>query len=110
MSSVPQVLKLAELRAKTDRQLHWLVYKTLERGRVVAKMAGAQFALGNRPGAERLRTQAERAYREAGMFMQVMNGLSPLQRTLLERRRRALRERLDRLYEHRAPLTRTACG
>ena len=109
MSSTPEVWKLAELRAKTDRQLLRIVSEALEHGLVLARMASTHYVVGERLQADGLRAKAERAYQESGMLAPVLRGVGQHQRTRLEQQRRELRDTLDRLYERRAPLKQTAC-
>ncbi|HWQ53027.1 MAG TPA: hypothetical protein VN442_05035 [Bryobacteraceae bacterium] len=109
MSITTEVSKLAELRAKTDRQLFEIVSKALDHGLVSATVADAQYVRGDREQAERLQARAQRAYEDSGMFVPVIYGLSQHQRNRLEQRRRELREKLERVDEYREPLRRTAC-
>ncbi len=95
MSSGSELAKLAELRARTDRQLVEIIRAELEFGLDLA----CQGTIESRDGefAEQARARAERAYAEALSLLPVAYALGEEERRRLEVLGQQLRKVLDRL-------------
>jgi hypothetical protein len=87
VSSASNASKLAELRAKTDRQLSILVRKELERALVLANVAATKES--------KLYEQAETAYKRLKVLLPRIGGMSRDERALMEANLKELRAALD---------------
>src|SRR5690242_16399511 len=87
--------KLAELRRKTDRQLHRIVEGDLESGLTLAMVADAHLALGDRGPAERMYSRAEGVWRQAVLLQARIDGLGDDERRRLEEKAGRLRSLLE---------------
>jgi len=93
MSATAQLSKLAELRAKTDRELVRIIGKALDLGLMIAPT--------NTHGesAKRLHARAQEIYADTLMLIPKVEDVG--ERRRLERSGRVLRERLERRLEGR---------
>ncbi len=110
MNATSQLLKLEELRAKTDRQLWAIVTKTLERGLISAKLARAHYELGDRVLGDDLLDKSGRAYAEIENLLPLLRGLTGSQRELLDDAQQALLQTLDDLHELTISDEMVCCG
>ena len=90
-------VKLASLRARTDRQLVAIIHRELERGLDSVLQYAETYAENNRDGAEQVRANAERACASAVKLLPVVYTLGEPERREIEAKLRGLREALDRL-------------
>jgi hypothetical protein len=86
--------KLAELRAKTDRQLHCLVHSRLDVGLSFAVLAEVEESAGDRLYAGRSLERAGQALAEAQKLLPALN---EAQRRAFDPKLTKLREAVDRL-------------
>ncbi len=110
MNATSELLKLQELRAKTDRQLWAIVTKALERGLISVKVARAHYELGDRALGDDLLDKAERAYDEIENLLPLLRGLTRSQRELLDDAQQALLQTLDELHELTISNEMVCCG
>ena len=87
VSSASNASKLAELRAKTDRQLSILVRREMERALVLANVAATRESP--------LYEQAETAYTRLKALLPRIGGMSRDERALMEANLKELRAALD---------------
>jgi len=86
----PELEKLSELRAKTDRQLHGFVHSRLDVGLSFAALAEVE------------QSALERAGQALAEVQRLLPVLSEKQRRAFDPKLTELREALDRLGRHRA--------
>ena len=72
-SKPPEMQKLSQLRAKTDRQILDLIHSTLDMASKCAKLVETELLEGNRAGAQELLGRADRALGEAQRLLLVLN-------------------------------------
>src|SRR4030095_1215703 len=102
----PESVKLSELRAKTDQQLHGFVHSRLDFGLVFAVLAEVEQSEGDRAYAERSFGRADQALAEVQRLLPVLN---EKHRRTLDPKLTELREALDRLGRiHEFPRTQPA--
>jgi hypothetical protein len=87
-------VKLSELRAKTDQQLHGFVHSRLDVGLSFAVLAEVEESAGDRAYAERSFGRADKALAEVQRLLPVLN---EKHRRSLNPKLTELREALDRL-------------
>ena len=87
--------KLAEFRARTDRQLHALVSRKLDRGLSFATLLLGDEGRERWASLEELTGCAERSYKEVARLLPLLRGISSADRRRLESRLDQLREILD---------------
>lgn len=97
--------KLAELRAKTDRQLTTLIGSSIERGLAFTRLLGDRKSMNGWAYA-----RAEAAYAEACLLLPWVYDASRLERRRLEMKLALLREILDELCARPEGQVRTACS
>jgi len=105
----PHVQKLAQLRARTDRQVAEWISAKLDQGFSYARVVAAQ---GSQPQWAVLREfqqRAEDAWREADHLLPALDGMAEAERTALQRRAQVLREVLDQFAADVYPIQRAAC-
>ena len=95
----PELEKLSELRAKTDRQLQRLVYSKLDVGLSFAVLAEVEESAGERAYAGQSLERAGQALDEAQRLLPALN---EEQRRAFDPKVTELREALERLRRHRA--------
>ena len=105
----PRVRKLAQLRARTDRQLVELISTALDRGFAYAHTLAAQDPRSQWPATMELRERADESWREAQRLVSALDGVSESKRAALERRTAVLRETLDQFGADHFPIQRAAC-
>ena len=89
----PQLEKLSQLRAKTDRQLLGLIHSKLDFSLRFAVLAGVEHSAGNRVAAEQSLGHARRAITEVQTLLPT---LSAEQRRWLEPKLNEVRESVER--------------
>jgi hypothetical protein len=89
MRNSTEILKLEELRAKTDRQLLRLMHRELERATTLANLASGKGSA--------LDLRAEEIYAEVNRLLPGIARLSREQREKVENRLKELRRQLDGL-------------
>ena len=94
MSSVSTLFKLAELRAKTDRELVWVIDRELELGLRFALLAEQTETANGLGPARGSHVRAEAAYAEAAKLLPRVD--DPGERRRLERKLKHLRDALGR--------------
>jgi hypothetical protein len=104
ISTDSQRVKLAALRARTDRQLVGLIHHELDRGLDHARASST----GERDRAEQHRAKAERAYTTARKLLPAIYHLSQSERQQIEARLWGLRALLDGRSASGGPKARTA--
>ncbi len=97
--------KLAELRAKTDRQLITLIGSSIERGLALAGLLADRKSRNGWACAK-----AEAAYGEASLLLPWVYDATKLERRRLELKLALLREMLDELGAQPGGRVRTACS
>jgi len=103
------VKKLAQLRARTDRQLADLISTKLDRGFAYARVLAARESQASSPAAREFQQRAEDAWREANHLLPALGRDSESGYAALLRRARILREVLDQ-FAVDALLIRRAAG
>jgi hypothetical protein len=86
---------LAELRAKTDHQLHALISRRLERGLSSARLLLDPDARDRWTSMDQFVSVAERAYSEVSRLLPYLRGIPSAERRRLESRLAQIREILD---------------
>jgi hypothetical protein len=94
LSGISKEVKLAMLRAKTDRELSILIRKELVRGMSLANVAAAKGSPSH--------AQAERAFDKAKALLPAIQNLRPTDRSKLEAALNELRGTLDALPQRSA--------
>ena len=89
MRNSTEILKLEELRAKTDRELLRLMHRELERATTLANLASGKGSA--------LDLRAEEIYAEVNRLLPGIARLSREQREKVENRLKELRRQLDSL-------------
>ncbi len=93
MSNTQEISKLAELRARTDRQLAEIARNTLEKGLVFAQAAGTQGA--GRGMANQFLAHAQWSYGQAELLLSMMRDPEQTLRKPLVQKLDTLKGRLD---------------
>ena len=93
----PAPVKLSELRAKTDRQLHGLVHSRLDVGLEFAALAEVEQSAGDRAHAEGSLERADQALAEVETLLPALN---EQQRRVVNPKVTELRAALNRLGRH----------
>jgi hypothetical protein len=101
--------KLAQLRARTDRQLAELISARLDRGFAYARVLAARDSQAQGPAARDFELRAENAWREAHNLLPALRGIAETDRAALLRRAGTLREVLDQFAAETVPIRRAAC-
>jgi hypothetical protein len=101
--------KLAQLRARTDRQLVELISARLDRGFAYARVLAARDSQAQGAAVREFEQRAENAWREAHHLLPALNGIAETDRAALLRRAGILREVLDQFAAESAPIKRAAC-
>ncbi|HEY9141825.1 MAG TPA: hypothetical protein VIN93_13090 [Bryobacteraceae bacterium] len=105
----PHVQKLAQLRARTDRQLVELISAKLDHGFSYARVLAARDAQAPWAAAREFHQRAEDAWREAHHLLPALDGVAETDRAVLLRRVQILREVLDQFAAETLPIKRAAC-
>ena len=92
----PQLEKLSQLRAKTDRQLLGLIHSKLEFSLRFAVLAGVEHSAGNRVSAEQSLGHAHQAIVEV---QRLLPTLSAEQRRWVEPKLTEVRESVERIRQ-----------
>jgi hypothetical protein len=95
MNSRAQTHKLAELCAKTDRQLHTFISNRLDRGISFARLLLDGEARERWASLDEFAAQAETAYTDAARLMPLLRDIPSGERRQLQARLGQLREILD---------------
>jgi hypothetical protein len=101
--------KLAQLRARTDRQLVDLISARLDHGFSYARVLAAQDSQPQWATVREFQQRAEDAWREAHHLLPALNGIAEAERAALLRRVQILREILDQFAAETYPVKRAAC-
>jgi len=102
--------KLAQLRARTDRQLVDLISARLDRGFAYARVLAARDSQSQTPAMREFEQRAESAWREAHQLLPALRGTSETEHAaLLDLRAAVLREVLDQFAADATPIRRAAC-
>jgi hypothetical protein len=96
MNSRAETNKLAELCAKTDRELHALISGRLDRGLSFARLLLDEEARQRWSSMDEFAARAESAHADVSRLLPVLRGITPAERRRLESRLAQLREILDR--------------
>jgi hypothetical protein len=100
--------KLAQLRARTDRQLAELISAKLDDGFSYARVLTAREPHAGRAELREFERRAEDAWREADHLLPALGGVDEAARSTLLRRAGILREMLDRFAAGAYPIRRAA--
>ncbi len=95
MSNTQELSKLAELRARTDRQLAEIARSTLENGLIFAQAAGAQVAGADRTIGGQFLARAQWSCGQAELLLSMLRDPENALRKPLEQKLDALKGRLD---------------
>ncbi|HEY1221287.1 MAG: hypothetical protein ABSE42_07235 [Bryobacteraceae bacterium] len=101
--------KLAQLRARTDRQLAELISAKLDRGFAYARVLAVRDSQSEWATLRGFEQRAENAWREAHRLLPALNGVVETDRIALLRRAAILREVLDQFAAEARPIKRAAC-
>ncbi len=101
--------KLAQLRARTDRQLVELISARLDQGFSYARVLAAQDSEPQWTTIREFQGRAEDAWREAHHLLPALNGVAESDRASLLHRVNVLREVLDQFAAETYPVKRAAC-
>jgi len=101
--------KLAQLRARTDRQLVELISARLDHGFSYARVMAAQDSLPQWTTVREFQKRAEDAWREAHHLLPALDGVAEPERAALLHRTQILREVLDQFAAETYPVKRAAC-
>jgi hypothetical protein len=101
--------KLAQLRARTDRQLVELISARLDRGFAYARVLAARDSQVQGAAVREFEQRAESAWREAHQLLPALRGITESDRAALLRRAETLREVLDQFAAEAVPIRRAAC-
>ncbi len=105
----PQMQKLAQLRARTDRQLMELISAKLDHGFAYMRVLATRDSQSEWATVRELEQRAEDAWREAHRLLPALDGAAETERAALLRRAGILREVLDQFAAEAAPIKRAAC-
>jgi hypothetical protein len=105
----PHVQKLAQLRARTDRQLVELISARLDHGFSYSRVLATRESQGDWAALREFHQRAENAWCEAHRLLPALDGAAENDRTALLRRAEVLREELDRFTAKAFPIRRAAC-
>lgn len=100
--------KLAQLTAKTDRQLHILISDELNRGLAFARLLLDEEARERLVCLDEFAAKAEKAHREVSRLLPFLRGVTAAERRRLQSRLSQLREILDCAAICAVPRIRTA--
>jgi hypothetical protein len=100
--------KLAQLRARTDRQLVELISAKLDHGFSYARVLAARESRAARAELMEFERRAEAAWREANQLLPALGGIEDAARAALLRRAGILREVLDQFAADAYPIRRAA--
>jgi len=95
MTTIEEAHKLAEFRAKTDRELYALISNRLDRGLSFAHLLLDEEARQTWASMDEFTARAERAYCEVARLLPLLRGVTPAEYRRLESRLWQLREILD---------------
>jgi len=109
MQTRSQALKLAELRAKTDRQLAALIANKLDVGLNFARLVADPGARQRWASTDAFLAKAEHAFSEANTLLPWVDGAGTVERRRLELKLGQLRGLLDELSEPRECRAKAAC-
>jgi len=101
--------KLAQLRARTDRQLVVLISARIDHGFAYSRVLAARNSQADWAASKEYQQRAEDAWREAYRLLPALDGTSETDRAALLRRAEMLRQLLDQFAAETAPLKRAAC-
>ena len=101
--------KLAQLRARTDRQLVEFISARLDHGFSYARVLAGQDAQPQWTTVREFQQRADDAWREAHHLLPALNGIAETERAALLRRAELLREILDQFAAETYPVKRAAC-
>lgn len=101
--------KLAQLRARTDRQVMELISARLDRGFACARVLAARESQAQAAAVREFQQRAEDAWREAHHLLPALSGIAETDRADLLRRAETLREVLDQFAAETFPIRRAAC-
>lgn len=101
--------KLAQLRARTDRQLAELISAALDRGFAYARVIAATKSHAEWSASREFHRRAKDAWCEARRLMPALDGSAEKDRVALLRRAEMLRLELDQLAAELFPVRRAAC-
>lgn len=105
----PHVQKLAQLRARTDRQLVELISAKLDHGFAYARVLATRESQAPWAAAQEFQQRAEDAWHEAHHLLPALYGIAETDRAVLLRRAEILREVLDQFAAEAFPIRRAAC-
>jgi hypothetical protein len=105
----PDMQKLAQLRARTDRQLAALISTKLDHGFSYARVLAARDSQAPWAAVMEVHQRAEDAWREAYRLLPALDGIAETERAALRRRTEALRGMLDEFAAEALPIKRAAC-
>ncbi|MFY9723940.1 MAG: hypothetical protein WB579_14005 [Bryobacteraceae bacterium] len=105
----PHVQKLAQLRARTDRQLVELISAKLDHGFSYARVLATRDAQAPWTAVREFHQRAEDAWREAHHLLPALDGVAETDCAILLRRAQILREVLDQFAGETFPIKRAAC-
>jgi hypothetical protein len=97
-SNPPEMEKLSQLRAKTDRQLLDFIHSKLDEASARTAAAETELSEGSRAAAQESLGRADRAYGEAQRLLLL---LSPRQRQGFDRRLHEISQKLKRVCGNR---------
>jgi hypothetical protein len=100
--------KLAQLRARTDRQLLELISAKLDHGFHYARVLAARESRSARAELKEFEQRAEAAWREVNQLLPALGGIDDATRAALTRRAGILREVLDQFAADAYPIRRAA--
>ncbi len=101
--------KLAQLRARTDRQLVGLISARLDRGFAYARVLAARDSQAQGAAVSEFHRRAEDAWREAHHLLPALDGTAEIDRAALLHRAGILREVLDQYAVETFPIRQAAC-
>lgn len=101
--------KLAQLRARTDRQLVEFISARLDHGFSYARVLASQDSQPQWTTVREFQQRAEDAWREAHHLLPALDGVAEPERATLLHRAQILREVLDQFAAETYPVKRAAC-
>jgi hypothetical protein len=102
------VKKLAQLRARTDRQLAELISAKLDHGFSCARVMATRESRAESSPLPEFERRAEEAWREANRLLPALDGIAETDHAALLRRAGILREVLDQFAADARPIARAA--
>jgi len=105
----PRMQKLAQLRARTDRQLVELISAALDRGFAYARVLDATKSQAEWTASREFHQRAKNAWCEARRLLTALDGSEEKDHAALLRRAEILRAELDQLSAEIFPVRRAAC-